>query len=111
MLILLALCLFFNKTFSFDYREDTIPNPEYIEKLKKEKQEWEQESHICNSCLKKKIKQESKDITNNFTEDFSKIQEYHKERIEFANKMQRKMPLFYKSDIFRVCYSGKQCLF
>ena len=86
-----------NKTFSFEYREDTIPNPEYIEKLKKEKQEWEQESHICNSCLKKKIKQESKDITNNFTEDFSKIQEYHKERIEFANKMQNlELPIFQK---------------
>jgi len=64
-----------NKTFSFDYREDTEPCWIDIERLKKEKQEWEQESHICNACLRKKIKQDSKDITNNYTFMFSKLDE------------------------------------
>lgn len=64
-----------DKTFSFDYREDTEPCWIDIERLKKEKQEWEQESHICNACLRKKIKQESKDITNNYTFMFSKLDE------------------------------------
>jgi len=64
-----------NKTFSFDYREDTEPCWIDIERLKKEKQEWEQEFHICNACLRKKIKQDSKDITNNYTFMFSKLDE------------------------------------
>ena len=64
-----------DKTFSFEYREDTEPSWIDIEDLKKEKQEWEQESHICNSCLRKKIKQERKDITNNYTFMFSKLDE------------------------------------
>lgn len=64
-----------DKTFSFDYREDTEPSWIDKEKLKKEKEEWEQESHICNSCLRKKIKQDSKDITNNYTFMFSKLDE------------------------------------
>ena len=64
-----------NKTFYFEYREDTEPCWIDIERLKKEKQEWEQESHICNACLRKKIKQESKDITNNYTFMFSKLDE------------------------------------
>ena len=53
-----------SKTFSFEYREDTEPCWVDIEKLKKEKQEWEQESHTCTSCLKKRIKQERKDMTH-----------------------------------------------
>lgn len=68
-----------NKTFSFDYREDTEPCWIDKEKLKQEKQEWEQESHICNACLKKKIKQDSKDITNNYTFMFSKLDELQRQ--------------------------------
>lgn len=68
-----------NKTFSFEYREDTEPCWIDKEKLKKEKQEWEQESHICNSCLRKKIKRDSKDITNNYTFMFSKLDELQRQ--------------------------------
>ena len=82
-----------NKTFSFDYREDTIPNPEYIEKLKKEKQEWEQESHICNSCLKKKIKQERKDITETLQDTITGLNTLQK---EIQDKIMEKQPLFDK---------------
>lgn len=82
-----------NKTFSFEYREDTEPCWIDKEKLKKEKQEWEQESHICNACLRKKIKQERKDITETLQDTITDLDTLQK---EIQDKIMEKQPLFDK---------------
>lgn len=82
-----------DKTFSFDYREDTEPCWIDIERLKKEKQEWEQESHICNACLRKKIKQERKDITETLQDTITELDTLQK---EIQDKIMEKQPLFDK---------------
>lgn len=53
-----------NKTFSFELREDVSPQKENWTELEERKKKWLSEAHICNSCLRKKIKQERKDITH-----------------------------------------------
>lgn len=66
---------FITKTFSFEVREDVSSSKEDWNKLEKKKQEWLSQPHICNSCKKKKIQQERKNITSNFTFMFNKLDE------------------------------------
>lgn len=82
-----------NKTFYFEYREDTEPCWIDIKALKEEKQIWEQESHICNSCLRKKIKQERKDITETLQDTITDLDTLQK---EIQDKIMEKQPLFDK---------------
>ena len=61
------------KTFSFQTREDVLITKEDWNKIEKQKEEWQKEPRICNTCKKKKIEQKRKDITSNFTFMFSKL--------------------------------------
>ena len=63
------------KTFSFQTREDVPTVKEDWDYIEKQKEEWLSESHICNSCKRKKVTQERKDITLNYTFMFSKLDE------------------------------------
>ena len=71
------------KTVSTEYREDSKPDYEYIEKRK---QEILNEEHICNSCLKKAAKSDKEfstiDISNELTEVDKAYEKYAKAKEE-----------------------------
>lgn len=63
------------KTFSFETREDVLTTKEDWDRLEERKQKWLSQSHTCNACKRKKIMQERKDITSDYTFMFSKLDE------------------------------------
>ena len=66
---------YINKIFSFELREDVLPSKEDWDGLEESKKEWLSQSHICNSCKCKKVKQEAKDITHTYDFTLNILQE------------------------------------
>lgn len=66
---------YINKIFSFELREDVLPSKEDWDELEESKKEWLSQPHICNSCKRKKVKQEAKDITHTYDFTLNILQE------------------------------------
>lgn len=84
------------KSFSFELREDVSPKKEDWDNLEKEKKEWLAESHICNSCKCKRIRQEREFITENFKKQFNELAQIHKEEVEFEKSINEKRNLIFE---------------
>lgn len=76
------------KTFSFQTREDELTKKEDWNELERRKNEWLKEKHICNSCKKKKIEQERKDVTFKFKGTFDALNDLQQQITEI--KLEKK---------------------
>lgn len=77
------------KTFSFQTREDVLTNKEDWDRIEKEKQAWEAESHVCTACKRKKIVQERKEITE--LPEIKSLIEKERSMQEFETKVKEEM--------------------
>lgn len=64
------------KRFTVEYREDVTPD---LILCTKAKETWEQEEHICLSCMKKSLVTDGEDITNNYNSKFKELEEIHQQ--------------------------------
>lgn len=64
------------KNFSTEYREDSVPD---LTNCKQRKEKWEQEEHVCLSCMKKSLVTGGEDITHKYDEQFKQLHDIHEQ--------------------------------
>ena len=113
------------KTFSFQVREGVSAKNENWDELERRRNEWLIESHVCNSCKKKKIKCDKHDISKLFETEFRELDllqqsisdtKYSKKKIieELNEKLKGKIIIYNKDEyVIRYVQDGiyEDCAF
>lgn len=95
-----------NKTFTDEYREDSSPD---WEDLEKQATKWLEQVHICDKCLKALSTVEVNDISENFAEDIDKILSMNKQIVALIDQRNNYITEIYKNIHGHVLiYDGKE---